>query len=70
MYRGVKYQFPKVVTLRKLPGFCGYGCIKRDKTDRTASILMKYSTLVVKILLKHKIIEVLYFWVKKNVFNT
>ena len=56
MYKGVKYRFSKSYNFRKFTGFsCGYGCIKRDKTDSIASILMKFYTLVVKILLKHKI---------------
>ena len=48
---------------------CGYGCIKRNKTDNIVFILMKFYTLVVKILLKHKINKVLYFLVKKVVFE-
>ena len=34
MCRGVKYRFYKSHNFRKFIGFwCGYGCIKRDKTD-------------------------------------
>ena len=68
--QGVKYRFFKSHNFRKITGFgCGYGCIKCNKTDDISSILIKLSTLVVKILLKHKISKVLYFWVKKVVFE-
>ena len=62
MYRGggggggLKYRFSLSHNFRKCNGFrCGYGCIKHDQTDSNASVLMKFYTLVVKILLKqHK----------------
>ena len=70
MYKGVKYRFSKSHNFRKFTGFwCGYGCINRDKTNIIAAILMQFSTLVVKILLKHNINKVLYFFVKKVVFD-
>ena len=70
MCRGVKYRFHKSHNFRKFSSFwCGYGCIKRDKTDNIVLILMKFYTLVGKILLKHKINKVLYFVVKKVVFE-
>ena len=70
MYKGVKYRFSKSHNFRKFTGFwCGFGCIKRDKTNIIAAILMQFSTLVVKILLKHTINKVLYFFVKKVVFD-
>ena len=70
MYKGVKYRFSKSHNFRKFAGFwCRYGCIKRVKTNIIAAILMQFSTLVVKILLKHKINKVLYFLVKKVVFD-
>ena len=50
--------------------FSGYGCIKRDKTDNIVLILMKFYTLVVKILFKHKINKVLYFFGQKSGFWT
>ena len=68
--QGVEYRFFKSHNFRKFTGFsCGYSCIKRNKTDSIASILMKFKILVVKILLKHKINEILYFWVKKLFFE-
>ena len=61
--QGVKYRFSLSHNFRNFTGFLyGYGCIKRDKTDRIASIMMKFLTLVVKILLEHKIDEHLSFW--------
>ena len=39
--------------------WCGYGCIKRHKTENIVLILMKFKILVVKILLKHEINKVL-----------
>ena len=57
---GSSIDFPYVKNLGKFTGFWyEYGCIQRDKTDSIASILMNVSTLVVTILLKHKINEVL-----------
>ena len=70
MGTGAKYRFYKSHNFRKFTGFwCGYASIKRDKTDSIVIILMKFSTLVEKILLKHKINEVWYFLVKKVVFE-
>ena len=67
---GVRYRFSKSHNFRKFTAFsCGYVCIKRDKTDTIASILMHFYKLVVGILLKHKIDKVLYFLVKKVVFE-
>ena len=67
---GVKYRFSGSYNFRKFNGFwCGYGCIKRDNTDIIALILMTFQTLVIKILLKQKINKVLYFWVRKEVFE-
>ena len=63
MCRGVKYRFSKSHNFQNLP-VCGYCCIKHDKTTNIASILMIFEILVVKILIKHKINEVLYFLVK------
>ena len=40
---GESVDFPKVTTFEKIPVFlCGYGCIKRHKTDSIVSILMKF----------------------------
>ena len=62
-------RFYKSRNFRKIIGFwCGHGCIERHKTDRIVLILMKFKTLVVKILLKHSINKVLYFLVKKGGF--
>ena len=70
MYRGVKHRFFESHNFRKFAGFwCGYCCIKYDKTASFESIRIKFHTIVVKILIKHKINEVLYFWVKKVVFE-
>ena len=70
MHRGVKHRFFKSHNFRKFAGFwCGYCCIKHDKTASIVSILIKFNTIVVKILIKHKINEVLYFLVKKVVFE-
>ena len=70
MYRGIKYRFFKSHNSRNFTSFWrGYGCIKCDKTDSIESILMKFYTQVIKILLKHKINEVLYFLVQKVVFE-
>ena len=70
MYRGVKHRFFESHNFRKIDGFwCGYCCIKHDKTANIVSIRIKFHTIVVKILIKHKIYEVLYFWVKKVVFE-
>ena len=70
MYRGVKHRFFESHNFRKFAGFwCGYCCIKHDKTASTVSILIKFHTIVVEILIKHTINEVLYFWVKKVVFE-
>ena len=68
--QGVKYRFSKSHNFRKFTAFlCGYCCIKHDKTTNIASIVMKFEILVVKVLVKHNINEVLYFWVKKVVFE-
>ena len=70
MYNGVEYRFSTSHNFRKFTGFWwGFGCVKRDKIKSLASILMKFSTLVVKISLKQKINKILYFWVKKVVFE-
>ena len=70
MYMGVKFRFPQSHNFRQFTDFlCGYGCIKCDKTDSISSIPMKLQTLVVKILLKHKINKVLYFLARKVVFE-
>ena len=70
MYRGVKHRFFESHNFRRFTGFwCGYCCIKHDKTARIASILIKFQTLVVNILIKHRINEVLHFWVKKVIFE-
>ena len=70
MYRGVKHRFFESHNFRKFAGFWyGYCCIKHDKTASIVSILIKVHTKVVKILIKHKINEVLYFGVKKVVFE-
>ena len=51
---GVKFRFSQSHNFRQFTDFlCGYGCIKRDKTDSISSIPMKLQTQVVKILLKH-----------------
>ena len=47
----------------------GYSSIKLDKTGYTASILIQFQTLVVKTLLKQKINIVVYYLVKKVVFE-
>ena len=70
MCRVVKYRFFESHNFQKFTGFwCGYCCIKHDKTASNASILMKFLTLVGKILIEHTINEVLHFWVKKVVFK-
>ena len=59
MYRGQSIDFFKSHNFHKFTGFwCGYGCIKRDKTDRTNSDEI--------LLLKHKINDVLHFGVKNG----
>ena len=41
--QGLEYRFSKSHNFRKFAGFCsGYGCIKCDKTDIIASILIKF----------------------------
>ena len=68
--QGVKYRFSKSHNFRKFTGFwCRYCCVKHDKATKIASILMKFEILVVKILIKHKINEISYFWIKKVVFE-
>ena len=65
--QGVKYQFSKSHHFQKYTGFwCGYCCIKHDKTTNISSILMIFEILFVKILIKHEINEVLYFLLKKG----
>ena len=66
LWQGGKVSIFKSRNFRKFTGFlCEYGWIKRDKTDSIASILMQFESLVVKIMLKHKINEILFFGVKK-----
>ena len=70
MYRGLNHRFFESHNFRKSTGFWyGYCWIKHDKTASIASILIKFQTLVVKILIKHTIDEVLYiFFCQKSGF--
>ena len=65
------YDFPTVTTFENLLVLVWVWLYKRDKTYSIATIPIKFQTLVVKILLKHKMNEVFFliFFVRKVVFE-